>query len=73
MIEANNQDTDDLKKTMRKHGTKFTKIYSDFNKVKTPIKHIMVKNHHFSPDNMDSQKSQDTDTLDPDNKKAPLL
>ena len=34
---------------------------------------MVVQNHHYSPGKMDSQKSQDPDTVVPAKKKAPPL
>ena len=48
---------------MKKHESEFTKI-------KKIIKHIMVHNQHSLPENVYSTKSQNPDTMVPDNKKA---
>ena len=65
-IDTNNQDNDNIKKTLTKYDSEFTDI-------KTIIKQMMVQNHHYSPDNMESPKAYNPDTVVPDNKEAPPL
>ena len=50
LVDANKKNTDELKKTLKKHEPKFTEI-------KIIIKQMMVRNLHYSPDNMYSPKS----------------
>ena len=53
--------------------SEFIKMKSEFIKMKTVFKQMMVHNHYYSPDNMDSPKAQDPDTVVLANKKAPQL
>ena len=62
-IDAIKLDTDDK---IKKRDYYFTDI-------KTIIKEIMVQNQRYSPDKVDSSKAQYSDTVFPDNKKAPPL
>ena len=66
LIGDNKQYTDDLKNTLKKYDSGFTKI-------KTVLKQLMVQNQNFSPDKVDSPKVQDPDTLVLANKRSPPL
>ena len=46
LLYANKEDTDELKKNMTKHD-------SEFSKIKTVLKQMMVQNSHPSPENID--------------------
>ena len=46
LLDSNKEDTDELKKNMTKHD-------SEFSKIKTVLKQMMVQNSHPSPENID--------------------
>ena len=52
-VDTNKKDTDELKKKIKKHDSKFTNIKSNFTETKTIIKQIMVQNQHYLPDKME--------------------
>ena len=42
LVYSNKQDTDDLKKKLRKHDSEFTNIKSEFTEIKKILKQIML-------------------------------
>ena len=66
LVDANKKCVEETKKTLNKHESEFIEI-------KTIIEQMLVQNQHSSPSKMESLKSQDTDTLVPDKRKATPL
>ena len=73
LVDANNQDTGAIKQALKKQYTKFTKIYSDSDKIKIILKQPMVHHEYYSVEKMDVPNTQNPDTLFLANKKAPPL
>ena len=55
------------------YDKKMKKCDSEFFDIKTLLEQIMVHNHNSSPENVDSPRAQDPDTMVPSKKKYPSL
>ena len=64
--QASDQDTKEFKKTLNKYRYEYTET-------KKILSQLSVKTQCYSPDKVYSPKSQYSDTVVPDNKKAPPL
>ena len=64
---------DDNNKKTKKHDTKFTNIYYNFDDIKKLLKQLMVQNHNFSLYKRDSPKYKYPETVVMANNKDPPL